>query len=342
MKILQIIDKLNVGGAERVFVDMCTILYENNCNVTALLLLDEGVLDKELNQNIPKIYLNRNNKWNIFKMYECATILKQYEIIHCHCRQVYKYIKLVDLLFFINKKIIFQDHYGITNINNQVPFYLKYIFKPKFYIAVSKNSLKWCKEYLNIEEKCIFFLGNIVVKENIKTHSDNNISYDFILVSNIKSNKNNLFALDLAIKMNKSLFLIGKNQDESYFQSICNFNFDGLKLDSSINNVQQYLKNANLGLHTSVYETGPLVLIEYLAQGLPFLAYETGEVASILKPYFPEYFIDNFDIEKWEERITKLLNATPDYDKMNAVFEKHFGKQHYFEKLNSIYTCIKN
>jgi glycosyltransferase involved in cell wall biosynthesis len=97
-----------------------------------------------------------------------------------------------------------------------------------------------------------------------------------------------------------------------------------------------------LGLHTSKSETGPLVLIEYLAQGLPFLAYDTGEVASILKPYFPEYFMDNFDIDKWEQRITKLLKENPDYDKMNFVFEKHFGKEQYFEKLNAIYTCIKN
>jgi hypothetical protein len=65
-------------------------------------------------------------------------------------------------------------------------------------------------------------------------------------------------------------------------------------------------------------------------------------VAQILKPYFPEYFIDNFDLEQWAARIEMLLAQTPDYNKMNTVFEKHFGKQQYFEKLKSIYQCVKS
>jgi glycosyltransferase involved in cell wall biosynthesis len=341
MKILQIIDKLNVGGAERVFVDMCNILYEKNCNVIALLLLDKGVLDQDLNTNLPVIYLKRYNKWSIKKMTECASILKKYEIVHCHCRHVYKYIKLVDLLFFTNKKIIFQDHFGSINFDKKAPLFFKTIFKPKYYIGVSNVLLNWSSDRLNVKKENAFLLQNCIVKEkNIENHTKK--QYDFILVSNIKKIKNQTFAVDLVNKLNKKILLIGKIQDVNYYNQINEKLLPNSVFEGNINKVQLELKRAFLGLHSSKSETGPLVLIEYLAQGLPFLAYETGEVAAILKPYFPEYFIDNFQIEKWIERIELLLQKTPDYNKMNTVFEKHFDKEQYFEKLNHIYQCIEN
>ena len=104
MKILQVIDVLNVGGAERVFVDMCNILKENNQNVTALILLNKRG-DLTVNLNIPIIELNRRNKWDVFTMYKCSLILKEYDIIHCHLRQVYKYLSLVKLIFNVKNKL---------------------------------------------------------------------------------------------------------------------------------------------------------------------------------------------------------------------------------------------
>lgn len=341
MKILQIIDTLNVGGAERVFVDMCNILYENDINVAALFLLEQGVLGNNLNLKIPKIELKRFNKWSVFKMYKCSKVLREHDIIHCHCRHVYKYIRLVDLLFFTSKKIIFQDHYGSINIDKKPPLLFNSILKPSYYIGVSAVLTTWAKESLNIKDKFIFLLQNIIVKNNLVNISPNK-TFDFILVSNIKLIKNQLFAVKLSNSFNKNILVVGQIHDVNYYQQLLKEKTDNIEFSHQINEVQTILNNAKIGLHTSKSETGPLVLIEYLAQGLPFLAYETGEVASVLKPYFPEYFIDNFDENNWIERINILLNEKPDIEKLNMVFEKHFGKQQYFDKLNDIYRCIKN
>ena len=67
MKVLQVIDKLDVGGAERVLVDLSNILDENNIEITVLCLLTKSSLDEKLNKNINKIYLNRLNKLSVFK-----------------------------------------------------------------------------------------------------------------------------------------------------------------------------------------------------------------------------------------------------------------------------------
>lgn len=336
MRILQVIDILNTGGAERVFVDMCNILNENDQDVSVLFLLDnKGELTGEL--NVPFINLNRKNKWNIFTMYECSKIISQYDIVHCHLRQVYKYIALVNLIFKSNSKIIFQDHYGSIETDKKIPFLFGTILKPKYYIGVSTTLTQWASDILKIKRENIRLLQNIIKKrKNIVTDK----KFDFILVSNIKPVKNNLFALELCKSFNTSLLMVGKNQNDKYYNEVLSQITEQVKIDSSVSDAQVVIPAAHIGLHTSESETGPLVLIEYLAQGIPFLAYETGEVARILKPHFPDYFIDNFDMELWKERVELLKIKQHDTEKMNAIFNKYFGKEDYFYKILDIYAWV--
>lgn len=338
MRIIQVIDTLNVGGAEKVFIDMCNILFENNQKIATLFILESGILNEELNPKIQKFQLFRKNKWSYEKMKECSVILKDFDIVHCHFRHVYRYITLINKLFPFKAKIILHDHYGSIDFDKKVPFLFSSFFKPKYYIGVSHSLVKWAKTNLMMKEGTVFLLENIIIKNHLKKEVNKN--YDFILVSNIKKIKNNQFAIELAKKLNKSLLLVGKNQDESYYQNIQYSLTDSIEIDSTISNAQQVLHSAKFGLHTSISETGPLVLIEYIAHGLPFLAYETGEVSKVLKKYFPLFFIDNFDVNQWEERIKKINENQIDYSKFENVFQNEFGKINYYQKLVEIYLCI--
>jgi hypothetical protein len=338
MKIIQVIDTLTVGGAEKVFVDICNLLFERDQDVSALFLLESGDLKEDLNSNIECFELHRVNKWSYIKMKECSTILDDFEIIHCHFRHVYRYISLVKKIFPFKGKLIFHDHYGSIDIDNKIPFLFSSIQKPNYYIGVSNTLTKWAIERLKINEKFVFKLENIIIKNTQKQELDS--IFDFILVSNIKPLKNNQFAVDLAKKLNKSLLLIGQNQNNDYYNKLNESISDGIVIKTDISNAQSVLHQAKFGLHTSVSETGPLVLIEYLAHRLPFLAYETGEVAKTLKKYFPVFFIDNFDLIQWKERIEMIKNSTIDFSQFDKVFEKEFGKENYYQKLLSIYLCI--
>jgi len=336
IKILQVIDILNVGGAEHIFVDMCNILYENNIDVSVLYILNGGVLKSELNPNIVSFELNRKNKWNLSSMYKCAKILGKFDISHCHLKHVYRYIFIVNFLFRVKSKLLIQDH-GFANRKNKTALLFHKIIKPKFYIGVSKSLVDWAKSNLKIKSENIFFLPNIILKKDFIFE---NKEFDLILVSNIKPTKNNNFAIELVNKIDKKLVIIGNNHDNDYFEKICNLKNSNTEIIQNCTNAQEFIAKASFGLHTSNLETGPLVLIEYLAHGLPFLAYETGEIAKILKPHFPEYFIDNFDVDQWVEKIKLIKEAKVDCEKMNFVFNKYFSKEKYFNELTLIYKCI--
>jgi len=339
MKILQIIDQLEIGGAERVFVDMCNILQENNQEVSAMLLLEhKGELVSQL--KVPIVSFNRKSKWNLLSMYACSKILRQYDIIHCHSKHIFRYIKLVCLLMRVDKKLILQDHSSFKIQGRQLVIF-KYLFRPDYYVGVSEAINRHAIDKVGIPEKNVFLLENIILKSS----SDIKYSFtDFILVSNIKTTKNNMFALEVLNAFpDKSIRIIGRVQEQKYYDDMHTYrHLNNLTVDfvTTLNEVQPVLKNSSIGLHTSPSETGPLVLIEYLAQGLPFLAYETGEVAKILKPHFQDYFIDNFNVEEWKTRLELIMNSVPDTQKMEEIFEQYFGKKQYYSKLENIYKCI--
>ena len=58
------------------------------------------------------------------------------------------------------------------------------------------------------------------------------------------------------------------------------------------NDIQQF----EIGLQTAKSESGPLVLIEYLAQSLPFLTFNTGQVVDDIKSDIPQLILDNFEL----------------------------------------------
>src|SRR5690554_6371034 len=95
MRVVQVIDQLNVGGAERVLVDLANLLYENNCDVTVVCLLEEGQLDGYINKASPAIYLRRKNKYNPLLLIRLYRILIQFDAIHIHLTQVVRYSSLL-------------------------------------------------------------------------------------------------------------------------------------------------------------------------------------------------------------------------------------------------------
>ena len=163
MKVLQIIDTLNVGGAERIFVTISNLLAKNKIFISSLFLLNEGVLKIQLNDNIKTYELKRDNKWSLLKMYECSKVLKSHDLIHCHFKHVYVYVRLVSFLFNIKTPILFHSH-SSKKLNTKSLFILKYIFKPKFLICVDRESSSFYKKQLNLEDKYLFLLKNIFLK----------------------------------------------------------------------------------------------------------------------------------------------------------------------------------
>ena len=81
-----------------------------------------------------------------------------------------------------------------------------------------------------------------------------------------------------------------------------------------------------MALHCSTSETGPLVLMEYMAHGLPFISNDTGYVVNYLKHELDFLIMDSFSISSWIKTIDRIQSKSKKElnRKLKNIFEKKF------------------
>ena len=340
MKVLHIIDRLDIGGAERAFLDLTKLLLDNNVYVDTLCISAKGELYDTIDNRAKKFYLKRKNKFSLFKLLKCAKFCSKYDIVHVHMRHTYAYVKLAQLISFSTFKILFHDQFGDIQLNKKVPFTMRFLMKPTYYIGVSNMLKNWSIEHLKINPTNSWVLKNTVIPQHQSEIVER--TKDWVVVSNVRSTKNIEFAIILSEMCSKSLDVIGQKGKDDYSKRIeleISKSNKCLLLDN-ISNVQPYLSEYKMALHTSKSESGPIVLMEYMANGLTFLAHKTGEVADVLYDLLPECFVLDLDQSNWINAIKNLEEFPPSDEKLKNLFKIHFGPEKYVEQCLKIYQHI--
>lgn len=345
MKVLHVIDRLNAGGAERVCVTLATLFQQRGYNVTVLELLSSGVLQQQLPLTVSAIQLNRKSRFDLMALFRLVTQLRKYDIIHIHMRHVYRYVFLAN--FFIGKKLVFQDHFNQYPVDwiNRILF--RCMLKGHIYISVDEYGCQWAIESLRLKSDNVHYLPNVILRRESMSVIRTNA---LVLVSNIKPEKNIEFIVPLlkALVLEKKhihIDIIGNIIDSVYFNSIVQqLRVFGLEhhvsFRTNVFDVQTELREYVLGLHFSKRESGPLVLLEYLAQNLPFLAFLTGEIGKKIQRDLPDFFVQNHDVENWCKQIDKNLTTKLHTPSLEYFFKKHNDTDQYYKKCLRIYQKI--
>ena len=345
MKIALINDKLDAGGAEKVLVNMANLLHSNGIDVSVVLFLGASVLDRLIDPAIPIHYLHRKGRLDVKAMFALKKVVKGFDIVHVHSRYNLRYYFVAKTIAGIHKpKVVFHEHIPILSVNYYTKFCLQ---KSDAYIAVLQSMTQWAKDSLQLKPTKVFYLPNTIntPKENIARQA---VGYKIIMVGNIWHFKNQLFAVDLinALPEAYTLDIYGSKNDKDYYGKLMDkINESGLqkrvKIIEGVSDIYAVLGDYNFAIHTSPHETGPLVLLEYMNAGLPFLTYKTGDVAANILEKMPEAIVDSFDISSWKNAIDQfMLDANRRLmirAKMDLIIEEKYAEKIYFQQLNQIY-----
>lgn len=351
-RILQVIDKLSTGGAERVLVDLSNLIFKAGIYVEVLTLVSPGELHQFLSPDIPFRCIGRKKKFSLKSMYKVHVHCKSFDIIHVHLRYNFRYISLVKILFFGKYKILHHDHFGDIEKETSIPFGLAFFSKLNpFYIGVSRHLIDWARVKLNLPPQNTWLLPNIIVRSSSpKQQVKRNNPVEILVVSNFRHSKNLVFLIQLLSELKTHLpirvTIVGKVADQQYYQSIidlisANELSSLVAIDTSRDEIQGIIHQFDLAIHTADQESGPLVLIEYLAHHLPFVAYKTGEVSDQLKDFFPQFFVEDFVVANWINRIVENLKENKNLEsEMENVFNKYFSGEKYLSSVCTIYKSI--
>ena len=342
--VLHFIDSLEPGGAEQIAITLVNIFQGKGHHVGLLYFNKTKVnLKNKILNGVDLKYFERGIKYNPLIPKELKVYINKFDIIHIHLRYNLKYYSFLNFFHRFNKPVFFHDHFGNINNDESIDWVEKLFMKNTVYICVSNILIKWAERN---GFRRVFLLENIVIRENCQ--KSNNSVNRIIIVGNINKRKNQIFAVRLFKRIlqtkNYSLDIYGKIQDPNYYNFLIKYIFKN-NLDKNINfifnctEIQKILYKYSIALHCASSETGPLVLLEYMAQGLPFLTSNTGQVINSIKPELNYFIIDGFSIKYWLNamRLVESKHQKGLSDKMINIFNQNYSPDIYYKKCLQIY-----
>jgi glycosyltransferase involved in cell wall biosynthesis len=295
MRVLQLIDSLNAGGAERVAVNYANSLASRIEASYLCASREEGMLKESLSKDVEYLFLNKKATID----FKAITKLNHFveankiDIIHAHASSFF----LATLIKILNPKLvlIWHDHYGKSEfLHERSKFVLKWCSKLFNHVFVVNVQLEnWAKEILHV--KSVSYLPNfVVVNKNIR-HQTKLKGVDnkrIVCLANLREQKdhiNLLKAFKMVLKEHHewSLHLVGAFNEDAYYHSIKVFIAKN-KLENhvfvygSCSDVHHILSQSTIGVLSSKSEGLPLALLEYGLAELPVIATHVGDCNKVI------------------------------------------------------------
>lgn len=297
MRVLQLIDSLHPGGAERVASSYANALLGQVDGSFLCATRAEGDLKKQLKAEVGYLFLAKKSSLDLAAIRRLVRFCKKHriDVIHAHTTSFFT-ATLVKLLLR-QTALIWHDHYGKSEELEQRPVgVLKWC--SRFFdtiLSVNQGLVVWAQNTLNCN-KVVYFKNavplldpELVNKVDLPGEEGSRI----LLLANLRPQKDHINAIR-AVKMLRadypglSLHLLGMHWDNDYYHQLM-LHFDEpegrqfIYYHGSHQNVNDYIKTCDIGLLSSNSEGLPMALLEYAAMGLPVVCTKVGQCAEVIK-----------------------------------------------------------
>ncbi|WP_406683891.1 glycosyltransferase [Seonamhaeicola sp. MEBiC1930] len=361
MKVLQVINSLRSGGAEKLIVDTCAKFSEKGLKVDVLLLdgAETGFFKKlKENKSINIFSLGtENNIYNPFLIFKIKSFLKDYDIIHAHLFPTLYWVGFANLISFKKHNIVLTEH-NTTNRRRKL-FLFKALDKIVYnqfnkIITISdavddnlKNHLgekfrpKFIKIYNGINLESIN-LAKPYKKEDLHFSDADKL---IIQVSSFTPQKDQKTLIRAVSKLPESfkLILVGQGPLEDACKQIANELgiTDRVHFYGQRNDVPRLLKTVDIVVLSSFYEGLSLSSIEGMASGKPFVASDVPGLTEVVEN--AGVLFEKENNKELSKAIIKLFNNNNFYHQVTETSlkkSKLFDINIMVDKYENLYNSI--
>lgn len=322
MRIVQIIDSLETGGAERMAVNYANALSKNIEFSGLVVSRKEGLLLKQIDENVSYLFLQREKKIDFKAVFKLRKYLKNNKINVIQAHSSSFFLAVLVKLTFLKVKIIWHDHYGVSqDLSSRKSLILKMgSFFFTGIISVNSDLKEWAKSYLWC--KNIIYLPNFILNTSVSNEKQtlNGLADKRIIcVANLRPQKNHELLIDAANVLKDkfpdwTFHLFGKDFEDSYSENLKR-KIDDLKLEKTIffygttENVSFALEQCQIGVLPSLSEGLPLAILEYGKCKLPVVATNVGEVSKIISSEKEGLVVESNNLNAIVAAIEKLIES---------------------------------
>lgn len=343
MRIVQLIDSLEAGGAERMAVSYANALSKKVAFSGIVVTRVEGSLKYKLYDSCSYLFLKRKKILDFVALltFRKYLIKNKIEVLHAHSTSIF-FAFLVKFLV-PRIKIIWHDHYGNSELLQfRKSFVLKFVSFFLHGIIVVNNKLKdWSLQTLYCVN--VIYLPNFTSEEldanKFETTLKGVDGKRILCLANLRPQKNHYLLFEIAQKTAKiypdwTFHLVGKDFEDAYSknikESIVRYNLEKIVyLYGSRNDVYSIIQQSSIGILTSVSEGLPVALLEYGIGKLPVVSTDVGEISSIIQSNVNGFLFAVDDSKGFLDALSFLI----DHPKERLVYGERL-----FELINSIYA----
>lgn len=323
LKVLQLIDSLEIGGQERMAVTFANELSDKICFSGLIVTREEGDLIKEINNKVSYCFLNKKNKIDLKAILKLRKFLKtnKIDIIHAHGSSYF--LAVLTKITFTKVKLFWHDHNGnrLNVKNDNLIIRISSVFF-KGIFTVNRELENWAKEKLfcksvNFIPNCVSMNESLQNKITVLKGPENK---RIVCLANLKNPKNHLFLLksfykSAIFKYDWTLHLIGKDFNDSYSDQLKEFivatNLQNyVFIYGSCVDVKNILSQSNIGVLISTYEGFPVTLLEYGLSNLAVIASNVGYCNEIIKDNETGLLFLSNNEEQFINNLIKITNDT--------------------------------
>ena len=301
MKVLQIINSLGAGGAEKLVVETTLLFIKKGIQADVLLLNGERTpLYEQLEKNSAvTIHTLKGNIYNPLNIFKIKSYFKNYDVIQAHLFPVSYWVSFAKMLSLNKVPVIFTEH-NTTNRRRSKPLF-KAIDKLVYsnftkVITISKLVDQNLKDHLNKPDTDNKFIEipngiDLQVSHSAEPYTKEELGFSpsdtlLIQVSSFTPQKDQKTVVN-ALKLlpeNIKLILVGHGplmDDVKNYVAQENLEnrvyFFGIRKD-----VPRLLKSVDIVVLSSHYEGLSLSCIEGMASGKPFVATNSPGLGDIV------------------------------------------------------------
>lgn len=297
MRIIQFIDSLKAGGAERMAVNISNALAEEGHQVVLAVSRDNGSLENQISNKVSLCMLRKRSFFDLKALLSWISLINKFkpDVIHAHSTSVY-WAALSKFMSPHPYKLIFHDHYGMgERLENGDRRALR-ILSPKIDRVIVVNDIlkKWNIYNLKVKPNNIAYIPNFPYL-NLNKKAKNNDYIQILCLANLRPQKDHLtliHALSLALqnnpKLSVKLILAGLTLQDEYQHQVEKLIREQhlnsfVEIRGSTSNVEQLLAESDIGVLSSISEGLPLSLLEYGLAGLPVIVTNVGHCAKVIE-----------------------------------------------------------
>jgi glycosyltransferase involved in cell wall biosynthesis len=326
MHVLHVIDSLGLGGAERVLVDLANRTVVDGHRASVCVTRTDTRRATELDPRVRLLVLGRTRRVSISAVRTLARWIRsnQVDVIHAHMRSTAANMLALRALRIVRAPIIFHDHYGSIELDRSVPRWFRLVHRyASLYVGVSDALRDWARAAGVPAERSIT-IGNAIDLAAFQAPRPAQLREELgidgpvplaIVVATLRRDKGIDVLLDALAQMRNQgvrVAIAGADGEPAYAAECRRRAGARVMFLGARSDVPALLHAADIGVLASRTESGPLVLAEYVAAGLPVVSTRVGNIGQRLAELGVQGFVPADNVGALASALDEVLDLTPE------------------------------